>query len=219
MVIDRITIICVHCKIQKESTFFAKSSRKKSGISSWCKTCVIEEGKSKKGKKRKKIYDKLKRKELTKYSNEYYHSNKEKIYNIQKRYNIKNLIKIKSYRKQYKFRTKDLRNRQEKIRLSRDIIYKIKKRLRTRFYSAIKNNQKGGSAIQDLGCTIPQLKQWLEQQFKPGMTWDNYGQWHIDHIIPLCKFDLSNPKQVKKACHWFNLQPLWAEENLGKGGN
>ncbi len=50
------------------------------------------------------------------------------------------------------------------------------------------------------------------------MTWDNHGLygWHIDHVVPLSSFDLTDHKQVKKACHWFNLQPLWAKENLSK---
>lgn len=50
------------------------------------------------------------------------------------------------------------------------------------------------------------------------MSWDNYGKWHIDHIKPLADFDLSDPKQFKEACHYSNLQPLWAEENHKKIG-
>lgn len=103
----------------------------------------------------------------------------------------------------------------QRERYNKDSIYKIKNNLRSRFKMALKSTR-GGSAIRDLDCSIPELKQWLEQQFKEGMTWGNHGEWHIDHIIPMSKFDLSDPKQVKKACHWFNLQPLWAEENLKK---
>ena len=49
------------------------------------------------------------------------------------------------------------------------------------------------------------------------MTWDNYGKWHIDHIVPLSYFDLLKEVQVKTACQYTNLQPLWAQENLSKG--
>jgi len=97
-----------------------------------------------------------------------------------------------------------------------DPSFKLAKRLRSRLSNALKGNQKTGSAISDLGCTIKELKIHLESKFKLGMTWDNYGEWHIDHKKPLASFDLSNPQQFKEACNYKNLQPLWAEENLKK---
>jgi len=107
------------------------------------------------------------------------------------------------------------------------IYTKIKENLRSRTYQAIKNNQKSGSAIKDLGCSVEKLKQYLENKFYPhpitleNMTWDNYGLygWHIDHVVPLSLFDLTDPKQFIKACNYTNLQPLWAEENLKKGAS
>ena len=68
-----------------------------------------------------------------------------------------------------------------------------------------------------VGCSIDQLKQHLEFQFKPGMTWNNYGKWHVDHKKPCASFDLSKPSEQRKCFNWKNLQPLWAEENLSKG--
>lgn len=86
--------------------------------------------------------------------------------------------------------------------------------LRSRFRLALKNNQKTGSAVKDLGCSITELKQYLEAQFQSGMTWDNHGEWHIDHIIPLASFNLMDKQQILKACHYTNLRPLWANENF-----
>lgn len=98
-----------------------------------------------------------------------------------------------------------------------DMNFRLACNLRNRLYSVLKQGYKSGSAIADLGCSIDDLKSWLEQNFKPGMSWDNYGEWHIDHIVPLSSVDLTDRKQLKKVCHWFNLQPLWADENLSKG--
>ena len=67
-----------------------------------------------------------------------------------------------------------------------------------------------------VGMDWPSLKEHLENQFTESMTWDNYGEWHIDHIQPLSKFNLSDDKQLNIACHYTNLQPLWAEDNIRK---
>lgn len=83
---------------------------------------------------------------------------------------------------------------------------------------AIKGNSKNGSAVRDLGCSIEELKTYLESKWQPGMNWDNWSKdgWHIDHIRPLASFDLSDPEQLRQACHYTNLQPLWAEDNFKK---
>jgi len=92
----------------------------------------------------------------------------------------------------------------------------LSQNLRMRLNRAIKRNTKAGSAVRDLGCSIEQLKTHLETQFVPGMTWDNWGEWHIDHIKPLSAFDLTDRAQFLVACHYSNLQPLWEAENLRK---
>ena len=96
---------------------------------------------------------------------------------------------------------------------------RLRQNLRRRLHNAVKNSQKAGSSIRDVGCTIEHLKSYLESKFQPGMTWDNWTHdgWHIDHIKPLASFDLTDREQFKEACHYTNLQPLWAEENLSKG--
>ena len=76
--------------------------------------------------------------------------------------------------------------------------------------------KKAGSAVKDLGCTLEFLEKHIEGQFQEGMTWDNYGEWEVDHIVPLAKLDLTNPEDFAKACHYSNLQPLWWQDNLKK---
>ena len=96
--------------------------------------------------------------------------------------------------------------------------YKITRLLRVRLYKALKEQggHKAQRTIELLGCTIPELKQHLEAKFHQGMTWDNHGEWHIDHIRPCAVFDLTIPKQQQQCFHYTNLQPLWAEDNLQK---
>ena len=105
-----------------------------------------------------------------------------------------------------------------RTRYQNDLEFKLRKNLRTRLNRAIRNNQKAGSAVKDLGCTIAEFKQYLESLWQDGMSWDNYSYhgWHIDHIKPLSKFDLSDPEELKKACHYTNLQPLWKNDNMQK---
>ena len=66
-----------------------------------------------------------------------------------------------------------------------------------------------------IGCTPDELRNHLSKQFIDGMSWDNYGEWHIDHILPLVS--AKDEEEVVKLCHYSNLQPLWAKDNLIKG--
>lgn len=109
---------------------------------------------------------------------------------------------------------------QRRVRYHTDPQFRLANIIRARMTSAIKNKHKVGSAIEALGCSINELTTYLEDQFEPGMSWDNHGRfgWHIDHIKPLCKFDLTDIEQFKEACHHTNLQPMWWRPNIVKGG-
>lgn len=72
-----------------------------------------------------------------------------------------------------------------------------------------------GRTFELVGCGIPELKAHLEAQFTNGMTWDNYGSWHVDHRIPLAS--ATSIADVWRLCHYTNLQPLWAADNIRKG--
>jgi len=113
----------------------------------------------------------------------------------------------------------DYQKAYEKQKYRTDGNYRLSKNLRNRLIEALKsqNATKTSSAVRGLGCTIPELREYLESNFRSGMSWENHGQWHIDHIRPLASFDLTDPEQQKQACHFTNLQPLWAAENLVKG--
>jgi len=113
-----------------------------------------------------------------------------------------------------------IRNEYQKQKKKTDINYKIAGAIRSRIYSQVKSlgHGKVDSTVKLLGCTIPELRKYLESQFKKGMTWANYGQgWHIDHIKPCAKFELHRAEEQYKCFHYTNLQPLWAKENYSKG--
>jgi hypothetical protein len=141
---------------------------------------------------------------------EYYYANADKVKALNNDYLRRNKAHLRA-----KQRENHARKRQE------DIHYAIMKKLRTRVHGAIK--KKGVRCYRTMevtGCTMAELIRHLESQFNNGMNWTNHGLkgWHIDHIIPLCKFDLTDPEQQKKAFHYTNLQPLWWIDNLKKGG-
>lgn len=96
---------------------------------------------------------------------------------------------------------------------------RIAHNLRGRIRQVLKGIAKVDSTEQLTGCTFLQLKNYIESKFLPNMTWDNYGQWHIDHIKPCASFDLTQESQQKECFHYSNLQPLWAEDNISKSDN
>lgn len=107
-----------------------------------------------------------------------------------------------------------------KERYKNDVNFKLKCILRTRLREAIKFSHRAGSAVRDLGCSIEYFKGYLESKFHAGMSWDNWKSndsgWQIDHIVPLCRFDLSRREELLKACHYTNLQPLWGQDHKEK---
>jgi len=105
-------------------------------------------------------------------------------------------------------------------RLKTDPAYRLQYVCRRRLLSALKAQgaRKCGKLVDLVGCTPQELRDWLESQFAPGMSWDNHGVhgWHVDHIRPCASFDLTDPAQQRECFHYTNLQPLWAKENRAK---
>jgi len=94
----------------------------------------------------------------------------------------------------------------------------INDRLRSLIYASIKNNTHGSKWEKLLGYTLKELMNHIEDNFEENMTWENYGEWHIDHTKPLDSFEYTGfyDKELKIAWHYTNLQPLWATKNLKK---
>lgn len=202
------------CDKIKKNKDFHKSKREKSQLSVYCKKCKREEGRiyrlknKEKISKRMKIYH-AKTRHLRKIkAHIYYLNNKKKISNRIKIYREKN--KEHLVKKQREYSRRQYKN---------DIKFRLSCVLRTRINKALKGENKSLNTMFLIGCEIDYLMYHLQCKFKQDMTWDNYGDWHIDHIKPCVSFDLSKPSEQRKCFHYTNLQPLWAKENQIKHKN
>lgn len=127
----------------------------------------------------------------------------------QKEWQKQNIEQHRMYQRQWK--NKKYKN---------DVNFRLRCILRARILEAIKFNKgkKTTSSSTLLGCSIKFLRNHLEKQFQPGMTWENQGKiWHVDHVLPCASFDLTVPEQQRTCFFYKNLQPLWATDNLKKG--
>jgi len=95
-----------------------------------------------------------------------------------------------------------------------NLLYVLRRRCRSRLWDFLTNKTK--NTPEYLGCSLSELKFYLENQFKEGMNWENIGSWHIDHKLPLCS--AKTEEDILKLCHYSNLQPLWKSENCRKSG-
>ena len=157
------------------------------------------------------------------YGKKYYIKYKEKILlkykTLPKEKKEKKLIYWKEYLKRPEVIERNLKIR-KKLYANKhkfDLNWKLKNNLRSRIRLSLKGKNKSKKTMELLGCTIKQLWEHLESKFKLGMTRENHGKWHIDHIKPCISFNLTDPEQQKICFHYTNLQPLWAEDNLKKG--
>jgi intein/homing endonuclease len=131
-------------------------------------------------------------------------------------YREKNREYVNNYAKIYRSIKKDYWSRYLK-NPSFKIGYILSSRLRNALKS--QNSRKKNSIKKYIGCSIDELKQYIEKQFKHGMSWENHGKWHIDHIRPCSSFNLINEEECEKCFHFSNLQPLWEHDNKVKSDN
>jgi hypothetical protein len=156
--------------------------------------------------KQMKEYTKLNKDKIKIYKQIYFQINKKRLQLINKSWKLVNRQKLNKLVRIY-----------NKKRRQSDINFKIRHYLSTRLYQGLKGFNKSKKTMDLLGCSIDKLKKHLEKQFMDGMSWSNYGKWHVDHIKPCASFNLSKPSEQRKCFHYINLQPLWAKDNLVKG--
>jgi len=154
--------------------------------------------------------------EKAEYGRKYREANKEILAEKRKKYCEANKERIAEYSKQYREANKEKIAKYEKQKLHNDPLFKLTKNLRSLISGSFKRQgyKKGSKTEQILGCSFLDFKEYIEEQFTQGMNWANYGQWHIDHIIPISVAE--NEAQILILNRYQNLRPLWADENLSK---
>jgi len=154
----------------------------------------------------------------------YAEKNKERLAEYHKEWSGKNKGKLKDYHT--KWRENNIEHKRKRItyhynKMNTDPKYKLGQRTRTAVYTCLKeaNVAKYRSTFELLGYTLEELMSHLEALFTEGMTWDNYGEWHVDHKIPMSSFNFETTEDREFKLCWClnNLQPFWGSDNLSKG--
>ena len=212
------TKVCSKCKEEKKNCEFGNSKTSDDGLLYCCKKCNNE---------RSKIYRNENYKKTLEQQKKWRDKNPEWVYNRHKKWREENrelvnemsknwLSKNPEKRKQYRENYKPRKQEQRKERRDTDPVFNLVNRMRSRLrkYLNSHNITKTNKTFDIVGCSPQFLKEHLETQFTDGMSWDNRSEWHIDHIIPLSSAKTED--ELYKLCHYENLQPLWAEDNLKK---
>lgn len=185
--------VCIKCKEEKAIDLFCKDSSRKGGHSNRCKACVRE-------------HDQL-NKERKKQSNSDWRAKNPEYF--KQRYDV---VKSSEYNKKHRQKRLDYKRERRKV----DPLYKLSESIRSLIGISIKGNgfTKRSKTFSVLGCEYIFFKDYIESKFKPGMSWENHGEWHYDHIIPVSS--AKNEEEIIKLNHYTNFQPLWALENIKK---
>jgi hypothetical protein len=182
------TKICTKCKIEKNLDEFCKSNKTKDGRNAHCKEC-------------RKLNYRLNIEVRKEKNKEYYHRTKEKNHE-------KILERNRLWRKNNPTYATDRKKIDPAFKLIKNIRRRLNRFVNFRYFT------KRSTTIHLIGCSPQELRIFLEEKFVDNMSWENYGEWHIDHIIPLSS--AKTEEDLIKLCHYTNLQPLWAKDNLAK---
>lgn len=204
-----LTKVCSKCNIEKDLCHFHKWKFSSDGYKRECKECRKDETKRYYIKNNEKV--KLR---VSKYRT----LNSEKVKEIKQKIYQRDKIRILQVNKTYRENNRKKLNEHTNNRRLNDPIFKLKHNMNSRIRIFMKSNNltKRNRTFDIVGCTPKYLKEYLEKKFTDGMSWDRFGrEIHIDHIIPLSS--AKNEEDVYKLCHFSNLQPLWAIDNIKKG--
>lgn len=201
--------ICSKCGDKKPINKFCKDKQKADGYHPHCFDC-------------RRKYREDNSEYIANRHKDYVKKNKEKLEKCWKEYHAKNRDRCNARTRDWYANNKEYAVieaiKRNKKYLKNNIDRKLAERLRCRIRNAIKNDsgEKAFSSKELLGCSISVVRKHLENLFLEGMSWENHGEWHIDHIMPCFSFNLKDAEEQKKCFNYKNLQPLWAADNLAK---
>ena len=156
-------------------------------------------------------------------------ANKDKVQKIQAEFRRRlklrdpqaNARQIKQWREKNRGKSNIIYARWKRKKYKNDVSFNFKQRLSACVRNGVKRQcfKKACRTTDMLGCSLDEFKDYISTKFTEGMTWDNWGRfgWHLDHIVPCAKFDLSKESEQKRCFHFSNYQPLWWLDNLKKG--
>jgi hypothetical protein len=204
--------ICTKCGLEKPVDYFPI---KKGKIFSWCYVCKKQADKdyrnSLEGKNKRTVWVCINKEKLKIYKSKHYEDNKEVYCKNNEQWKLNNVEKRKSINRNYQ--------RRRRTNISYRLQQNVSCLIRTSVISG-KQGKKTKHILQSLGYSIDELKKHLENLFQEGMSWENYGRfgWHIDHIMPICSFNINKLEDpsIKKLWGLQNLRPLWRKDNIKK---
>jgi hypothetical protein len=209
---DNLNRICKECDKIKSREYRLKNPEKVSISNKKTRIKHLDKYKS----KSKQYYEKNKDNILIKVK-EYYKNNKDKYKITKSIYHKNNKEKLNKRAKEYGKKNRTLLSEKDKLRRKSDPLFRTIRYIRNRInkYIKQKNYKKNSKSFEIVGCSPENLKKYLENKFTDGMCWDLMGSHiHIDHIVPLSS--ANTEEELYKLCHYTNLQPLWAKDNLSK---
>jgi len=201
--------ICSKCKQLKSIAEFHKYKTSKDGLKSWCKDCAAKSNREwyQQSSERRKRYRK-----------EYYKANMDKIRAYNKKRRQEKTKYYKKYRETHREHMRNYWREYYHKKLREDIKYRLNNNISRAIRHSLRGNKNGQHWEGLIECTLDELRVCMEKQWTEGMTWDNYGMWHIDHKIPISAFNFDSPDHIdfKKCWALSNLQPMWAKDNISK---
>ena len=219
---------CKGCKTSQPRKCFSKNAKSPDGLYTYCKTCCKQReierrlNNPEKEKARYKKYKQDNKISVSDYNAKYYLIHEEEIRaHHKKRYNenpTKSIEQAKEWIKNHPKQAAETKRRNHQKRFDTDPAYRLLCNYRCRVVKILNGGTKEETTKELIGCSLTKWREWLEKRFYSNISWENYGDvWHVDHVIPLIEFDMTDSVQRKAAFHYTNTQPLLWFDNLSKG--